>query len=136
MKFFLSFIKYKIIFPFYFSIVKLFSSVDENSVVIDSKGNTKIDESFKFLLLELQNQKYSIYTYLSRKNLFSDLYFLKKVASAKFIFLSDFHFLLDNIRLSKKQVVINLCHGCGIFKKFGYCTENESWGGYHSNKKN
>ena len=134
-KFFILFIKYKIIFPFYFSIVKLFSSVDENSVLIDSKGKKFPDDSFSCIIPELEKMNFNIFIYDKRKNIIDDFKFLNKAASSKYIVLSISHFLLDNVSLKQEQVVVNLWHGCGLFKTIGYASGNSKWSG-KGNKQN
>ncbi len=57
--------------------------------------------------------------------LFSMLQFMKLYASANFVVISDNFLPVASCRKRRKTQVIQLWHGCGAFKKFGYDTVDD-----------
>ena len=128
-------ITFKIIYPIYYQILirTTAKKIDEKKIIIDNKGISKIDESFLFLIDYLKNKTdYTIVIYNKRSQKTGDYKILKEIASAKYVFLTTFHFLIDNINIRPETKIINLWHGCGIFKKFGYSALDTEWGAKHS----
>lgn len=125
---------YKFFIPSVYSVLKIFIKPLSNNIVIDNKGENKIDESFLYLYEKLlEKDNINIYVYLNKKSFIDDVRFLREIAKSNIIFLSTYHTLIDCIHLKKSQKVINLWHGCGIFKKFGYTSEETAWGGKNIN---
>lgn len=58
----------------------------------------------------------------------SDLVFQKYYARAKTTFLYDYYLPAYANRVKKGNRLVQLWHGCGAFKKFGYSTKDSSWG--------
>lgn len=58
----------------------------------------------------------------------SDLVFQKYYARAKTTFLYDYYLPAYANKPKKGSRLVQLWHGCGAFKKFGYSTKSSSWG--------
>lgn len=54
--------------------------------------------------------------------------FFKEYATAKAIFLTDYFFPAYACKPREGQSVVQLWHGCGAFKKWGYSTAEKKWG--------
>ena len=57
-----------------------------------------------------------------------DLRFTKYYAVAKYTFLSDYYLPAFANKPRKGSRLVQLWHGCGAFKKWGYSTKESSWG--------
>ena len=58
----------------------------------------------------------------------SDLVFQKYYARAKTVFLYDYYLPAYANKPKKGTRLVQLWHGCGAFKKWGYSTKDSSWG--------
>ena len=54
--------------------------------------------------------------------------FFKEYATAKTLFLTDYFFPAYACKPREGQSVVQLWHGCGAFKKWGYSTAEKKWG--------
>ena len=54
--------------------------------------------------------------------------FFKEYATAKALFLTDYFFPAYACKPREGQSVVQLWHGCGAFKKWGYSTAEKKWG--------
>ena len=59
--------------------------------------------------------------------------FFREYATAKALFLTDYFFPAYACKPREGQSVVQLWHGCGAFKKWGYSTAEKKWG---ASKKN
>ena len=55
--------------------------------------------------------------------------FFKAYGNAKALFLTDYYFPAYACKPREGQSVVQLWHGCGAFKKWGYSTADKKWGG-------
>lgn len=62
------------------------------------------------------------------KKILYDLNFIKHYATAKCTFVSDYYLPAFSNNPRKGSRLVQLWHGCGAFKKWGYSTKNSSWG--------
>lgn len=124
----------KVIYPLYYKLLLISNckQIDSKKIIIDNKGYSKLDDSFLCLISYIKEKTdYQLVIYNNRNKFKGDFKIIKEIATSKYIFLTTFHFLIDNLPLRKETIVINLWHGCGIFKKFGYSSVNTKWGGKH-----
>ena len=54
--------------------------------------------------------------------------FFREYATAKALFLTDYFFPVYACKPREGQSVVQLWHGCGAFKKWGYSTAEKKWG--------
>lgn len=112
-----------------FNIAALFSRIDENLVALVSMHNEnfndslgavydvlKTDGKYKFLFVSKQD--------LSMSNPFKVIKFFfiqpLKLAKAKYIFLNDNFLPMGGLKIKSGVKVVQLWHGEGAFKKFGF----------------
>lgn len=62
------------------------------------------------------------------KKFFYGKEFFKAYGNAKALFLTDYFFPAYACKPRKGQNVVQLWHGCGAFKKWGYSTADKKWG--------
>jgi len=62
------------------------------------------------------------------KKFFYGKEFFKDYATAKALFLTDYFFPAYAAKPREGQSVVQLWHGCGAFKKWGYSLANKNWG--------
>lgn len=105
-----------------FNILRIFP-VKSNRVSFITTKNASFESNLRFLAEELKTRETSKgkkYEYhFIPKDQFS-LSNMKLLATSKYIFLTDNFFALAFMRFSKKTKLIQLWHGTGLFKKFGY----------------
>lgn len=54
--------------------------------------------------------------------------FMKLLAQCKVVFLDDWFPLVDIVKPRQGTQIVQLWHGCGIFKKWGYAVTSTGWG--------
>lgn len=132
---FLFFFLWKFVFKF-FSLKK----VDENLIFFVANRDRSIPAEFeslynyakacgyKAVCLTAPNlQSKTFYLNEIRKILY-DLRFTKYYAQAKCTFVSDYYLPAFANEPRKNAKLVQLWHGCGAFKKWGYSTRENSWG--------
>ena len=105
-----------------FNIFRIFPTKSNRVSFITTK-NASFESNLRFLAEELETRETSKgekYEYhFIPKDRFS-LSNMKLLATSKYIFLTDNFFALAFMRFGKKTKLIQLWHGTGLFKKFGY----------------
>ena len=120
------YIKHRI-YGLIFNIFRIFP-VKYNRVSFITTKNASFESNLRFLAEELKTretsngEKYEYY--FIPKDQFS-LSNMKKLATSKYVFLTDNFFALAFMNFSKKAKLIQLWHGTGLFKKFGYDLLND-----------
>ena len=135
------FLYYKL-WPFYY---KKYSRkpVDEKKVVLAySHIYKEMPDNLRCMKTELEKRGYNCIVIdkaeeaLQHKNpLINELKkwfygkkFFKEYATAKALFLTDYFFPAYACKHREGQSVVQLWHGCGAFKKWGYSTAEKKWG--------
>lgn len=119
----------KRVFPFYYNLYKD-SNVENKVVFMDPRSG--INQSFKYIHNKIKNEgKYEIEVHnLHRGDVPYTQYYLnaipwiKSLATSKACFVHESNNLLGHIDIKKETKVIQLWHGCGVFKKIGLSTAN------------
>ena len=110
-----------------FNMFRIFP-VKYNRVSFITTKNASFESNLRFLAEELKTRETSNgekYEYhFIPKDQFS-LSNMKKLATSKYVFLTDNFFALAFMNFSKKTKLIQLWHGTGLFKKFGYDLLND-----------
>lgn len=123
------FIIYGIACPLIYNINK-YKKVQENKVVFIELRHNELTNSFETLYNTLRNDyTFEVHCHFmnlnkkSRKALLKRIIdLLEDVATAKYVFLNESNTIFSKINVRKETKVIQLWHGCGAFKKFGYST--------------
>lgn len=130
---------YKIIFPFIFRLFSFFSvnkflvlfvvyNFDKLPLNMNLIYNICIKHGYScklFLKFNKDQYKFIIYRYIKQ---FLFIYnFLKYYAYSKYVVLDDYYPYLYFIKPRKNVKIVQLWHGCGAFKKFGYSCINKKW---------
>ena len=110
--------------------------VQENKILFIEVRETSISNSFQLLYKKLKkDKKYTIHTHYLRSGFTGRLEYtrrctamLKDMADAKYIFINDSIPVLNTISLRNETKLIQVWHGCGAFKKFGYSTADLLFG--------
>ncbi|OWT33402.1 CDP-glycerol--glycerophosphate glycerophosphotransferase [Methanobrevibacter sp. 87.7] len=101
-----------------FNLLNIFP-INDNSVTFVMDKNNSFIGNFNYIYKELNSRNIDFEYNCVVKNRFSisDIYHL---ARSKYIFLNDNFLALAYMNISNKTKVIQLWHGPGAFKKFGY----------------
>lgn len=131
----LKFLLMKICYPFFYRCCS-WKTVDKNKVIFVEGRLPKISNSFELLYNLLKKE----YTYQikehfllgldkkRRNRVMRNFFLLKDMADAKYIFINDSIPVLNTISLRNETKLIQVWHGCGAFKKFGYSTADLLFG--------
>ncbi len=129
---------YKVFAPLVFKIFSL-KKINPKLVVFADEASTKLPDNMTEIYDRLKSQGYETRVYLKRRtsrNVLKDkfyemmhvYYFSKAYAQSKCLVLTDYYYYAYANKPRKGQEVIQLWHGCGAFKKWGYSTADSSWG--------
>lgn len=107
--------------------------VEKGLVVFADAHNQSVPPSMAPLVQEVRKRGnmrvveiYDDYQQISFKRLLKRmLYFMKCYARAEYVVICDNFLPVSSCRKRKGTTVIQLWHGCGAFKKFGYDTEGD-----------
>lgn len=126
----LKFILLKFIFPFYYKLLTFHNPIIKNKVICDTRNNDVDKNSLNYLIQKLNNNSNFSCTIINSEEYykFSNIKYIKDISNSNFIIISTLNSILDNLPIRKETKVINVWHGCGIFKKFGFSTFNTKWG--------
>lgn len=110
--------------------------VDENKVVFVEIRHPHITNSFEVVFDELvNNYDYTVHSHflLNSNTLRTDyakrvINAVQDIATAKYVFLNEGSNAISAIPLRPETKVIQLWHGCGAFKKFGFSTADLIFG--------
>lgn len=110
--------------------------VDENKIVFVEVRHPRITNSFEVIFDELvNNYDYTVHAHflLNSNTLRTDyarrvFNAVEDIATAKYVFLNEGSNAISAIPLRPETKVIQLWHGCGAFKKFGFSTADLIFG--------
>jgi len=130
----LLFLMRKIILPFVYRVFAVMPI--KNDLVLFADGNREtIPDSMKLIYDQMTERKMDIRTFFhdsrSANSIFSLLHklrFMSAYARAKYVFISDYYMPIFSCKKREETIVIQLWHGCGAFKKWGYSTLGEKFG--------
>ena len=115
----------------YPAIYYLFSRkrIGEKKAIFVEVRLEKISDSLYLLHKEMEKREYEIHDHYLKSGFVTPLryvwncmQYVKDIADAKYIFISDAVNILGRIKLRKETKMVQTWHGCGAFKKFGYST--------------
>lgn len=102
----------------------IFIKLDDHKVVFASEARSELKGNLKAVYEKMPSEYNKVIHIKSDRR---DTYTLKKtlklwydLTSAKYILLDDFYGLITSMRVRKHQEIIQLWHGAGAFKKFGF----------------
>lgn len=128
-----------IIFPFLYMINR-WRRIDDRLVVFADAHHDSIPPHMELLYTELSSGPYRTVQYfhdLSGMTAWQSLRcmagFMRLYAAAAYVVICDNYLPVASCRKKKATVVIQLWHGCGAFKRFGYDAEDDIPGCYHGN---
>ena len=132
---FLYFVIWKVAYKF-FSLKK----VDEKFILFVANRDKKMPVEFRDIYKYAKASGYKAYCHCEPeydsevfyenewKKIIYDLKFVKYYAKAKCTFVSDYYLPAFANKPRKGSHLVQLWHGCGAFKKWGYSTKDSSWG--------
>lgn len=111
-------------FAMYNRIVALFIKVDENKIVFASEARETLKGNLKVLYEQMPDTYVKkVYVKSDRRDsipLKETLALWKDLTTAKYILLDDFYGLTSSMKVRDGQELVQLWHGSGAFKKFGF----------------
>ncbi len=116
------------LFFIYNRIMLLFLRLDREKVLFLSESHFTLDGNLKAVFDSLDS-KYEKNVYVKhdrrqRDKLSRKLKMWRDLTDSKYIILDDFFSLTSAMKLRKGQELVQLWHGCGAFKKFGFSRMN------------
>ena len=110
--------------------------IDENKIVFVEIRHPHITNSFSVIFDELvNNYDYNIHTHFLLNGNTSRADYTKRclnaiqdIATAKYVFLNEGSTAISAVDLRPETKIIQLWHGCGAFKKFGFSTADLIFG--------
>ncbi|MFI3326286.1 MAG: CDP-glycerol glycerophosphotransferase family protein [Clostridia bacterium] len=124
----------KVMYPFYYNLIKL-KDINPKSVVFCEVRSLKLTDSFFLLVNKYKQEGFDVKIhFLGETNVGvvpytkRSLAFLKDMATAKYVFLSDACNVTSCINKRSETILTQLWHACGAFKKFGYSTAELKFG--------
>lgn len=129
---------YKKFTPFVFKIYSR-RAVDEKSVVFADSSSVNLPDNMEEIYRRLNEAGYKTYVFLKRKSsrrwykdkiyeIVNAYKFTKRYAQSHVLFLADYYYYAYANKPRENQQVVQLWHGCGAFKKWGYSTMDLEWG--------
>ncbi len=113
------------VYGFIFNLFRIFP-VKDNSISFVSDKNQSFNDDFRYIYREFKSRSQNndfTYNYIIKNNI--SLKNIYTLARSNYIFLNDNFFPLAYMNISRKTKVIQLWHGAGGFKKFGYSTTSK-----------
>lgn len=116
----------------FFHLMYLFFSIHplkEKQVCFLSDVRQTVGGNFKYVYDQIKNQDYHIIFELKanrhiQRTIQEMIQLAYHLALSKYIFLDDYSTIINHITLRKQQHLIQLWHGAGAFKKFGFSRAN------------
>lgn len=113
--------------------------INEKSVVFADSSATLLPDNMTEIYDRLNSMGYETRVFLKRKSskkwykdklyeLVNSYRFTKAYAQCGCLILTDYYYYAYANKPRENQQVIQLWHGCGAFKKWGYSTVNLEWG--------
>lgn len=128
-----------VVFPFLYFINK-WRSLDKNMIILADAHHDVCPPHMKELSRQLTGQHYRVTewfidsasagTWAAFRHMAG---FMKLYAQASYVFICDNYLPVASCRKRRATKVVQLWHGCGAFKKFGYDTEEDIPAGYRGN---
>lgn len=111
-----------IVFFIYNRILGCFLYLKKDKIIFVSESHHKLDGNLKaiFDALSDSNLELKVHTASEKFNLNGKFRLWNDLTSAKYILLDDFYSLISSLHVRKNQEIIQLWHGAGAYKKFGY----------------
>ncbi len=115
--------------------------IQKGLVIFADAHNSKVPPSMEMLVAEIKKRGkmqvmeiYDDYQRISFLHLLKRmLYFMKYYARAEYVVICDNFLPVSSCKKRKETTVIQLWHGCGAFKKFGYDTTGDIPAFYRGN---
>ncbi len=110
--------------------------IDETKVIFIEARLDRLSNSFRVLYDTLEKDTdFTLKTHFLRKTYVSDREYISNckkliedMATAKYIFMDEATHIFAKINLRKETELVQLWHGCGAFKKFGYSVSDGKFG--------
>lgn len=128
---------YHIVYPFIYRLGSL-RPVKDHKIVMVEVRDQKLGSGFSRIYEELTERgSYIVRTCFLRWQMESEGHYLRssmnmlwEISDARAVFITDACNVLSAFHKRKGTTIINLWHGCGAFKKFGFSTstDEEKWG--------
>lgn len=111
-----------IVFFIYNRILGCFLYLKKDKIIFVSESHHELDGNLKaiFDALSDSNLELKVHTASEKFNLNGKFRLWNDLTSAKYILLDDFYSLISSLHVRKNQEIIQLWHGAGAYKKFGY----------------
>lgn len=134
------FLLFKIIYPGFYYLCRI-KKIKYNKVVFVEVRNISLSDSMSLLYCNItkdKNLKVNVHSFRDLETsriikVFLSLKILYFISDARVIFLSDTAPVLSACNIRHESKIIQVWHGCGAFKKFGYSTGDLLFG---DNKEN
>lgn len=127
---------YHILFPLQYNLHK-HKRLDEKKAVFIEQSRPQLSASLRYLYQEMEKSgQYHLKIHTVRQS--ADGWFgyirhvcrcLADMATAQYVFLDDSNRFVSCIHPRKETLIVQLWHGCGAFKKFGFSTADLLFGG-------
>lgn len=126
----------KVIYPFVY-LVNRIRPVDPKKVIFVEPAKLEIDGNLQYMMQTVERlEKYSIKQMILgrkmlrvREQIRSEIRFVKEVATARYLFTAEALGTICGFNKRKGTTAVQLWHGCGAFKQFGYSTADYIFGG-------
>lgn len=111
-----------IIFFIYNRILGCFLYLKKDKIIFVSESHHELDGNLKAIFDALSDSNLELKVHMASEkfNLNGKLRLWNDLTSAKYILLDDFYSLISSLHVRKNQEIIQLWHGAGAYKKFGY----------------
>lgn len=109
---------------------------DENKVIFIESRLDRLSNSFSLIYDTLEKDTFfELKSHFLRKTYVSDKEYIKNcielikdMATAKYVFMDEATHIFAKIKLREGTELVQLWHGCGAFKKFGYSVTDGKFG--------
>lgn len=111
-----------IVFFIYNRILGCFLYLKKDKIIFVSESHHELDGNLKAIFDALSDSNLELKVHMASEkfNLNGKLRLWNDLTSAKYILLDDFYSLISSLHVRKNQEIIQLWHGAGAYKKFGY----------------
>lgn len=138
----IKYVLYKILFPLVYYLGALRNVCSKKVVFVELHGSS-LSNGFKLLKESIeQREKFKVEECYIRYQRDSISYYkrcfglLWKISNAAYIFLNDSSNVLGAFRMRRESKMIQIWHGCGAFKKWGFSVADKGYGqDYNEMKK-
>lgn len=115
-----------IVFFIYNRILGCFLYLKKDKIIFVSESHHELDGNLKAIFDALGDSNLELKVHMASEkfNLNGKLRLWNDLTSAKYILLDDFYSLISSLHVRKNQEIIQLWHGAGAYKKFGYSRRN------------